>query len=73
MIKKIIQNFIRIIQKILITIFLFIVYIIGIGVTLIFVMIFNRRLLGKTFKGKNTFWNEAKGYGADINSSMRQS
>jgi len=73
MIKKIIQNFIRIIQKILITIFLFIVYIIGIGVTLIFVMIFNRRLLGKTFKAKNTFWNEAKEYGADINSSMRQS
>ncbi len=73
MIKKIIQKFIKIIQKILITIFLIIIYIVGIGITAIFVMIFNRRILRKEYKGKNTFWNEAKEYGADINISMRQS
>ena len=73
MIKKIIQNFIRIVQKIVVTIFLIVIYIVGIGLTSIFVMFFNRRLLRKTFIGKNTFWNEAKDYEADINSSVRQS
>lgn len=73
MIKKIIQNFIRIIQKILITISLIIVYIVGFGVTLIFAMVFNRRLLGEECKEKSTFWIKAKWYGADINDSVRQS
>lgn len=73
MLRKIIQRYIMLLQKVFITITLFFLYIIGFGFTLFFVSIFSRRLLGKTFTEENTFWNEAKEYEADINSSMRQS
>ena len=73
MLKKIIQNFIRIMQKVLITISLITVYIVGIGVTFVFAVIFKRQILKEKYRAKNTFWNEAKDYEADFNSSLRQS
>lgn len=73
MIRKIIQKYIRIIQKIFITIALFILYIVGFGITLILVTIFNRRLLGVGKKEKATFWINAEGYDVDINECMRES
>ncbi len=72
MIKKIIQKYIRIVQKIFITIALFILYIAGFGITLILVVIFNRGLLGIEKKGKNTFWKDAEGYEADLNECMKE-
>ena len=73
MLKKIIQSFIRIMQKALITILLIIIYIVGIGVTSLFAIIFKRQILKEKSKGKNSFWKEAKDYEADFNSSLRQS
>jgi len=69
MIKKFVQTFIKTVQKILITISLLLIYIIGIGVTAFCAMLFNRRIP----KEKNTFWIEAKGYECDIDDCMRQS
>lgn len=73
MVRKIIQNFIKTVQKILITAALFILYIVGFGITLIFVIIFNRKLLGGKEREKDTFWKDAKGYETDINEHMRES
>ena len=67
------RKYIRSIQKVFITIFLFILYTVGFGITLILVMIFNRGLLKIENKGKETFWKNAEGYRADINECMRQS
>ena len=67
------QKFIKIIQKIFITVALFICYIFGFGVTLIFVTIFNRGLLGAEKREKDTFWKDAEGYENDINDCMRES
>jgi len=73
MIRKMIQKYIRIIQKIFITVALFVFYILGFGVTLIFVTIFRRGLLGAGKREKNTFWKDAEGYENDINDCMRES
>ena len=60
-------------QKIFITIVLFIIYIFGFGITLILVILFNRRLLGGTIEDKDTFWRNAEGYEPDLNDSLQQS
>ena len=73
MIKGILQNYIKTIQKILITVLLTFVYFIGFGVTLILVIIFNRKILGKKYKDRDTFWKEAEGYQDDMGNSIRQS
>jgi hypothetical protein len=71
--KKKLSNFIRTTQKIIITILLFIIYIVGIGITKIFVMVFKREILTRRYRKKDSFWIEAEGYAANINDSLRQS
>ncbi len=73
MLKKIIQWYVMIVQKVLITVMLFMLYILGFGITFIFAVIFNRRLLGLERVNKYTFWKDAQGYDADINECMRES
>ena len=69
MIKKVIQNIIRIIQKIFIIVALSIIYIIGFGV----LKIFNKFIFKVKHKKRNTFWNEVKEYENNIYEHMRQS
>jgi len=71
--KIIIINFIRLIQKVIVTIFLFLIYVFGFGVTVIFMMLFNRDILIIRSDKKDTFWGKAKDYETDIESSFRQS
>ena len=71
--KEKLRNFIREVQKVLIIILLFIIYIIGIGITKIFVMVFKREVFKRGYKEKVSFWVEAKGYETNINDSLRQS
>jgi len=73
MFKKIIQNLIRIIQKLLIIFLLTIIYFLGFGITLIFMVIFNRKVLACHSGSDDTFWIDAEGYGADMEDSVRQS
>jgi hypothetical protein len=72
-VKKITQSLIKTTQKILLPLFLFIVYIVGVGITAILVLIFNWRIIEKNNRVKNTFWLKAEGYEADFNNSLRQS
>jgi hypothetical protein len=73
MLKKIIQAFIRTVQRILIFVSLTLVYFFGLGITLLFAMFLKRKLLKGYNKDDDSFWVEAKGYDADINESLRQS
>ena len=61
------------IQKVLITIFLIVTYFIVFGVSLIFIAIFNRKLLWPKIKKTKTFWIDAKGYSPKIKDCLRQS
>jgi len=60
-------------QKIIITAALFFIYILGFGITLILVTIFNRKLLGIKRREEDTFWVKAEGYEADIDQLIRES
>jgi len=73
MLKRLLQKFIRIIQKILITFSLTVVYFLGLGITLIFIALFNRKIITSPSKDDYTFWVEAEGYQPDIEDSFRQS
>lgn len=65
-------KFVRLVQRILIAISLFLIYFFGFGLTKVFAVIFNRRLLGKSKKA-DTFWLEAKGYLISIKDALRES
>jgi len=71
-IKKIAQVIIVAVQKIVITLLLIILYIVGFGATLVFIYIFKRRLLFRNCKNDSSFWNESAGYDSDMDSSLRQ-
>lgn len=68
------RYFVARIQNILVIIGLFFLYVIGFGITLFFIFLFNRKLLGMG-KGKSnadTFWDDAKDYEADTAKSLKQ-
>jgi hypothetical protein len=70
--KRFIMPIIEKIQKIIVTILLFMLYIVGFGLTAFAALIFRRKLLGLDKKTSNTFWEDAEGYEADINKNLRQ-
>ena len=72
-IKAFVKKYIIFVQKILITISLFILYVFGFGVTVLLAAVFDRRLLGKKAVTGNTFWLAATGYEPDIERCERQS
>jgi len=73
MLKKILAKLVRVIQKILITVSLILIYFLGFGLTLFFVALFNRKLIYNNFKIKDSSWLDAEGYGPDLEESLRQS
>jgi len=73
MLKKILAKLVRVIQKILITVSLILIYFLGFGLTLFFVALFNRKLIYNNFKIKDSSWLDAEGYGTDLEESLRQS
>lgn len=61
------------VQKILVTVFLIVIYFVGFGVTCIIVTVFDRKLLRFDDKNMKTFWKDAKDYGQDVDECARQS
>lgn len=72
-IKNITMKIVKIIQKNLVTITLILIYYVGFGVTKLFVLLLNRRLLWKKKSGKESFWVESSGYNPMIEDCKRQS
>ncbi len=62
MIKRIMQKFIKVVQIILITLLLTVTYFVVFGITVVFMIIFRRKILTGQNRYDNTFWIEAKGY-----------
>ena len=69
---KIIQVVVRLIQKILLSVSLIILYILGLGLTRLYLSVFNRNILVKRYKKNDTFWKEAAGYQPDADDVLRQ-
>jgi len=65
-VKEITGNFIRVIQKILIVILLTILYFIGFGITVLVMLVFDRRAIFGGKKMPDTCWDKAEGYALDL-------
>lgn len=72
-IKTVVKNFITSIQKLIVVVSLFLIYIFGFGLTVIFMLIAKRGFLKDGPAQKDTFWKEADGYDAGIDEAFRQS
>lgn len=67
--KKIINLYVRFVQKILITILLTLLYFTVFSFTRLIYMFKS----GKSYAGENTYWVDAKGYTPDMDSALEQS
>ena len=70
--KRIIRIYVRFIQRILITFFLTILYFLGFGVTKLFMFLIPTKHK-KTSDKSDSFWINAEGYTADMDSASEQS
>lgn len=64
MLRGAIQRFILALQKIIITVALFLLYVFGLGATALLAAVFCPRLL-RPRRSRDTFWEEAEGYNPD--------
>lgn len=71
--KEITGKLFRSVQKILITVSLTLVYIFGLGLTLVLALLFNRKIIFSGRKAKNSSWRKAQGYQPDLKDCFRQS
>jgi hypothetical protein len=71
--KKILDKLVRLIQKILLAVFLSLIYFFGFAITIFFVALINRKLIYGTLQGRNSSWREAEGYEPTLPESLRQS
>lgn len=71
--KKIIQRLVKTIQAILIILSLTITYFVIFGITLIFMIIFKRKMLIGQSKYNDTFWIDAKEYESNKEDIFSQS
>ncbi len=62
--KKFTQAYVRLVQKILLFVLLFLLYLLGFGLTKIFIMIFRIKLFDTELLSKKSFWQEIK---SDLN------
>jgi cytochrome c biogenesis protein CcdA len=67
------KSFVRKGQEVLLTVLLWIAYFLGLGLTVLFISIFNRKFLFEKPGNGGSFWKEAKGYGRGDHDVMRQS
>jgi cytochrome c biogenesis protein CcdA len=70
---KWVKSFVRKGQEVLLTVLLWIAYLLGLGLTVLFMRIFSRKFLSGQTEDNGSFWREAKGYGRNDHDVMRQS
>lgn len=73
MIKKIIQAYIRFMQKVIISTLLFFLYFLGFGITAFFLAFFKRRVFFGTSSRSASFWQTAEGYEDGLEKCARES
>ena len=72
MVKKITQHIIRFVQRIVVTVLLTLIYIVGFGITALAIIVFRPRILQKDSKETDSYWHSAERYGS-LENSRRQS
>ena len=71
---KLLDIYIRSVQKVLIFIFLLLTYFLAMGLTYALALVFNRSLLwDRPAEADGTFWTDAEGYEPDLEDCQRQS
>jgi hypothetical protein len=73
MLKKLFQSFVRLNQRILVVVFLTVIYFLGLGITRIFIILFKRKAIAGPDKNKCSFWVAGQGYMPDSEDSRHQS
>jgi len=63
----------RAVQKILLAVFLVIIYFFGFGLTLALAVLFNPKIIFAGRKNKESSWVRAEGYQPDLEDCLRQS
>jgi hypothetical protein len=71
--KKITQKLIHLVQKVLISVLLCVVYYVVFGLTVVIAFLFNRGLLRGKKHVHDSTWIDAAGYGKDLLDSKMQS
>ena len=67
------QAYVRTAQKVLLMVLLWGAYFLGLGLTKLFILIFNQEFLSEKPEKNGSFWVDAKGYGRDDHDVLRQS
>lgn len=62
MLAAIMRRIFETVQQVLVPVFLVLVYVIGFGITALYVWIFHRRLVAAPGKDSETYWVKAVGY-----------
>ena len=73
MFKKIIQKLVIVVQKIIMSVALFLIYYLIFGLVVAFALLFNRKILTGGTRLQNTNWFPASGYDKDALDSKMQS
>lgn len=71
--RALLGRFIAFVQRVVVTLCLFFVYFLGMGITALLVRVFNRSLLRQSPADADSWWVEAEGYQPDPDTAARQS
>ncbi len=71
--RKLLDFYIRSVQKVLITLFLALTYFLAMGATCVLALAFKRELLRDSQQDRSTYWTEAEDYEPDVEDCLRQS
>ncbi len=63
---------IRKVQSWVMFVLLLFLYVVGFGITYLFTVVFDRRLLKPNPTKDGTFWSDARGYEPDMDDALRQ-
>lgn len=72
--KRFMSAYIRVVQRILITVLLSVVYWLVVGLTALFALVFKfRTMVPRRRRGEASYWEEAVDYRSDLEDARRQS
>ena len=72
-IKHVTGVIVKMVQKIVITVSLVLLYFIGLGLTLPLALLFHRKLMGFGHTNDESFWQDAEGYESELEAYRRES
>jgi cytochrome c biogenesis protein CcdA len=73
LLRRLVGGIVRVVQAVLLAVLLFLVYVVGVGLTVLAAALFDRRLLRGQRRDDESFWVDARGYEARVENVARQS